>query len=95
MRQLDLSVAVAQRTMVKKVLTTCMRDRLKDKEADYNKVRKRDCNNALLADKIDGLVKEEVKSTSSLKQVRKLDYIGKLTIKPYNLRDSCGQGIQG
>ena len=62
--------------MVKKMLTTRMRDRLKDKEADYDKVRKRDRGNNLLVDNIDGLVKEEGKSTSNWKQVRKLDCIG-------------------
>ena len=56
--------------MVKKMLTTRVRDRLKDEEADYKKVRKRDRNNVLLADNIDGLVKEEGKSNSNLKQVR-------------------------
>ena len=73
MSQLDLNVTEALRTMVKKMLTTSMRDRLKDKEADYNKVRKRDCGNNLLADNMDGLVKEEGKLTSNLKQVRKLN----------------------
>ena len=70
MIQLDLKVLKARRTMVKKMLTTHMRDRLKDEEADYEKVRKRDRTNALLADNIDGLVKEEGKSNSNLKQVR-------------------------
>ena len=70
MSQLDLKVLKARRTMVKKMLTTRMRDCLKDEEADYKKVRKRDRNNVLLADNIDGLVKEEGKSNSNLKQVR-------------------------
>ena len=70
MSQLDLKVSEAKRTMVKKMLMTRMRDRLKDEEADYEKVRKRDRTNALLADNIDGLAKEEGKSNSSLKQVR-------------------------
>ena len=70
MSQLDLKVSEARQTMVKKMLTTHMRDRLKDEEADYEKVRKRDRTNALLADNIDGLAKEEGKSNSSLKQVR-------------------------
>mgnify|MGYP007123552722 CR=1 FL=1 len=68
MSQLDLSVTDAQRTMVKKILTPRMKDRLKDREANHDKVRKRDRSNALLADNIDGLVKEEGKLTSSLKQ---------------------------
>ena len=70
MSQLDLKVLEARQTMVKKMLTTHMRDRLKDEEADYKKVRKRARNNVLLADNIDGLVKEEGKSNSNLKQVR-------------------------
>ena len=68
MSQLDLNVTKARRMMVKKMQTTRMRDRLKDKEADYDKVRKRDRGNAPLANNIDGLVKEEGKLTSSLKQ---------------------------
>ena len=70
MGQLDLKVSDARRTMIKKMLTNRMKDRLKDEEADYEKVRKRDRTNALLADNIDGLAKEEGKSNSSLKQVR-------------------------
>ena len=70
MSQIDLKVSEAKRTMVKKMLMTRMRDRLKDEEADYEKVRKRDRTNALLADNIDGLAKEEGKSNSNLKQVR-------------------------
>ena len=77
MSHLYLNVTDAQRTMVKKFLATRIRDRLKDEEANYDKVRKRDRGNALLADNIDGLVKEERKSTSSLKQVRKINYIRK------------------
>ena len=76
MSQLDLNMTEARRTMVKKMLTTRMRDRLKDKEADYNKVRKRDRGNALLADNIDGLVKEKRKLNSNLKQVRILNGFG-------------------
>ena len=49
MSQLDLKVSEARRTMVKKILTTCVKDRLKDMEADYKKVRQRDCGNNLLA----------------------------------------------
>ena len=70
MSQLDLKVLEARRTMVKKMLTTRVRDRLKDEEADYKKVRQRDRTNDLLADNIDRLVKEEGKSNSNLKQVR-------------------------
>ena len=67
MSQLDLKVSEAKRTMVKKMLTTRIRDRLKDEEADFEKVRKRDRNNALLADTINGLVEEEGKSNSNLR----------------------------
>ena len=67
MSQLDLSVTDAQRTMVKKMLTPRMKDWIKDKEADHNKVRKRDRSNALIAKNIDSLVKEEGNSTCSLK----------------------------
>ena len=67
MSQLDLKVSEAKRTMVKKMLTTRIRDRLKDEEADFEKVRKRDRNNALLADNINGLVEEEGKSNSNLR----------------------------
>ena len=70
MSKLDLNMSEARRTMVKKMLTTRMRDRLKNEEADYEKVSKRDRSNNLLADNIDGLVKEEGKSNSNLKQVR-------------------------
>ena len=62
--------------MVKKMLTTRMRDRLKNEEADYEKVSKRDRSNNLLADNIDGLVKEEGKSNSKIKRLRKLGDVG-------------------
>ena len=70
MSQLDLKVSDARRTMVKKMLTTRMTDHLKDKEADYEMVRRRDRNNNLLADNVNTLVKEEGKLNSNLKQVR-------------------------
>ena len=37
--QQDLSVADTRRNKVKKMLSPCMRDRLKDKEADLDKLR--------------------------------------------------------
>ena len=43
--------------MVKKMLTTRTKDRLKDEEADYEKVRRRDRSNNLLPDNVDTLVK--------------------------------------
>ena len=70
MSQLDLKVSEARRTMVKKLLTTCMKDRLKGEEADYKKVRRRDRGNTLLAANIYTLVKEEGKLNPNLKQVR-------------------------
>ena len=70
MGQLDLKVSDARRTMVKKMLTTRMTDRLKDEEANYKKVRQRDRSNNLLADNVDTLVKEEGKLNANLKQVR-------------------------
>ena len=70
MGQLDLKVSDARRTMVKKMLTTRMTNRLKDEEADHEKVRRRDRSNNLLADNVDTLVKEEGKLNSNLKQVR-------------------------
>ena len=50
MSWLDLKMSEKRRTMVKKRLTLCMRDCLKDKEVDYEKVRKTDGTTALLAD---------------------------------------------
>ena len=70
MGQLDLKVSDARRTMIKKMLTNRMKDRLKDEEADYEKVRRRDRGNNLLAYNINTIVKEEGKLNSSLKQVR-------------------------
>ena len=70
MGQLDLKVSDARRTMVKKMLTTCMTNRLKDEEADHEKVRRRDHNNNLLADNVNTIVKEEGKLNLNLKQVR-------------------------
>ena len=73
MSHLDLSVTEARRTMVKRMLTPRMRNRLEDEEAKYNKIRKRDRSNALLTNNIDSLVNEEGESTYNLKQVRKLN----------------------
>ena len=73
MSQLHLNVSEARRTMVKKMLSKCLRDWLKDEEANYEKDRKRDRGNNLLANNIDGLIKEEGKLNSNLKQVRELD----------------------
>ena len=70
MSQLDLKVSEARQTMVKKMLTTRTMDRLKDEEADYEKVRRRDRGNNLLAANIDTLVKEEGKLNSNLQEVR-------------------------
>ena len=70
MSQLDLKVSDTRRMMVKEMLTTRMKDRLKDEEADYEKVRRRDRSNNLLADNVDTLVKEEGKLNSNLKHVR-------------------------
>ena len=70
MGQLDLKVSDARRTMVKKMLTTRMTDRLKDEEADYEKVRRRDRSNNLLADNVNTLIKEEGKLNSNLKHVK-------------------------
>ena len=86
MSQLDQNVAEARRTMVKKMLTTRMRDRLKDEEADYKKVRLSDRGSILLADNIDSLVKEMAKLNSNLKQVREPDGNN----KSYNFIDSVG-----
>ena len=55
MSHLDLSVTEAQRTMMKRMLTPRMKNRLEDEEAYYDKVRKRDCSNALLNNNIDSL----------------------------------------
>ena len=70
MSQLDLKVSEARQTMVKKMLTTRTMDRLKDEEADYEKVRRRDRGNNLLVANIDTLVKEEGKLNSNLQEVR-------------------------
>ena len=47
MGQLNLKVSDTRQTMVKKMLMTRMTDRLKDEEADYEKVRRRDHSNNL------------------------------------------------
>ena len=59
MGQLDLKVSDARRTMVKKMLTTRMTNRLKDEEANHEKVRRRDHSNNLLADNVNTLITEE------------------------------------
>ena len=69
MGQLDLNMSDARKNMVKKLLTTLMTNRLKDKEADQEKLRRRDRSNALLAENVNSLVKEEGKLNSNLKQV--------------------------
>ena len=70
MGQLDLKVSDSRRTMIKKLLTTRMTDRLLDEETDYEKIRLREGGNKLLADIVDTIVKEEGKLNSNLKQVR-------------------------
>ena len=72
MGQLDLNIAEAQRTIVKGTLMLRMQDRLQNKESDRDKIRERDRSNALLANIIDTLVRQERKSTFNLKQVRRL-----------------------
>ena len=70
MGQLDLGVTDARRTLVKKMLTPRMQGRLKDDEADHDKLKKRDKSNALMHYDLDGLVKEEGKINSNLSRVR-------------------------
>ena len=69
MGQLDSKVTEARHTMIKKLLTTQMTDRLKDEETDYEKVRNRNRGSKLLAHDVDAIVKEEGKRNSNLKQV--------------------------
>ena len=57
--------------MVKWMLTPCMKNWLEDKGADYGKIRKRVCSNTLLVNKIDSLIRGEMKSTYHLRQVVK------------------------
>ena len=59
--------------MVKKLLTSRFRDRLKDEESDHLKKRKRDSSNTLMASDVDKLVKEESKSTAGLSKVGRHD----------------------
>ena len=59
----------ARRMMIKKLLTTCMTDSLKDEETENEKVRWRDCGNKLIADNVDTIRKEQGKLNSNLKQV--------------------------
>ena len=70
MGQMDLKVSDSRRTMIKKLLTTRMTDRLLDEDIDYEKIRLREGGNKLLADIVDTIVKEEGKLNSNLKQVR-------------------------
>ena len=55
--------------MIKKLLTTCMTDSLKDEETENEKVRWRDRGNKLIADNVDTIRKEQGKLNSNLKQV--------------------------
>ena len=48
-----------------------MRNWLEDQGADYGKIRKRVCSNRLLVNKIDSLIRGEMKSTYNLSQVVK------------------------
>ena len=70
MGQLDLKVSDARSTMVKKMLTTRMTNRLKDEEADHKKVRRRNHSKNLPVDNVNTLVKEEGKLNSNLKHVK-------------------------
>ena len=76
MGQLDLNITGARRTIVKGMLTPHMQDRITSKESSHNKIRERNRSNALLANNIDTLVREEKKSTFNLNQVVK-GYNGK------------------
>ena len=69
MEQLDLKVSDARQVMIKKLLTTCMTDSLKDEETKNEKVRWRDRGNKLIADNVDTIRKEQGKLNSNLKQV--------------------------
>ena len=71
MGQLDLNITGARRTIVKGMLTPHMQDRITSKESSHNKIRERNRSNALLANNIDTLVREEKKSTFNLNQVVK------------------------
>ena len=71
MGQLNLYLTRARRTRVKERLTPHMQARLVSEESSHDKIRARDCSNALLASNTDALVKEEMKSTFSLRQVVK------------------------
>ena len=53
MGQLDLKVSESRRTMINKLLTTRMTDRLKDEETNCKKVRGRNRRNKLLTNNID------------------------------------------
>ena len=71
MDQVDLNITRARRMMVKGMLTLRMQDWIMNEEFVHNKIRERDRSNALLADNIDTLVREERKSALNLKQVVK------------------------
>ena len=59
----------SRRGLVKQMLTTGFRDRLRDEESDVLKKRKRDGSNNLMASDVDKLVKEESKSSAGLSKV--------------------------
>ena len=59
----------SRRDLVKQMLTTGFRDRLKDEESDVLKKRKRDGSNNLMASDVDKLVKEESKFSAGLGKV--------------------------
>ena len=63
MGQLDLNITEAQRLIAKGALTPRMQGRLENEESGHDKIMERDCLNALLANNIDALVREERKST--------------------------------
>ena len=67
--QLDLAVTGSRRDLVKKMLTTRFRDRLKDEESDILKKRKRDSSNNLMASDVDKLMEEDSKSSAGLSKV--------------------------
>ena len=71
MGQLNVYLTRARRRRVKGRLTPRMQARLVREESSHDKIRARDRSNALLASNTDALVKEEMKSTFSLRQVVK------------------------
>ena len=71
MGQLDLYITRARRRRVKGRLMPRMQARLLSEESSRDKIRARDRSNVLLSSNTDDLVKEEMRSTFSLKQVVK------------------------